>query len=819
MIKRKEGSALLVTVVIFMFVTIVSAALLSMITSNYYGRVSESKRAENLYGSESGLDTTYNIIAKTIEAANVYGKENVENLKTEVENMDYNGYKNLSDNDSDKKSLYALYADIEYWRNYNGNIKDGQATLTQESIDAKIKEDNDDIDKLINYVFKSSFKSFIQNNLETSVNNSEFKQFINRSDGTLVETTEQLDIGDAKVHMGKRSTSTDVDENSDSSNNSSNSNTITFNHQGNPIKVHENLKVESRYDDDGKIMYDTYPLDFSLYNEEDYPLTVTSEFQTNPKENTARVGKNLRVIEANYLIRVPNYNEVAVKESDTGTGSNINQLVGFTVGGDLNVIGANKQNDSSANKLNITGDIFVQGNEFAGTMNSSNRTFEKYSGGIILNDDAVTNKTIKFNNNVFTRGTFNIKNNVYVTINGDLYARNIYAGNENALSDNSKLTVVNEAVIDNDLAVKATNTAIKIKDFYGINDQNVDYDTKTRKSSSIIINDYKTNDSNKSSVTISDAAYIMGVAHINTQDGYPTGESVAVKGNYKAYSVPDSDGTEVKYDPVPYYDGTQVKYDTSLPVLDTDNTFEKIKHFYQYWKDPNNGSIDDGGVSLPTATYSIGDTVSNGKVGNASTYDPSIKAGIIRPKQLDYARKVYTIGQKNLSDTDAGNLYDSIGDNADNVSSLLNKIIDHNLKNTTNDGEKFAMFCKDKDKNIVIKGKNSTGNYTTDDIVIDAHDNEDVKAVIVTMGDVIVDGEVNFRGDIIANGNLQVLGDSTVNLYYDNNITHDIQNSEGSVFNTVFGSDFGGKELNNNSLDIQSNSSNFLKTKLWKIVQ
>lgn len=83
----------------------------------------------------------------------------------------------------------------------------------------------------------------------------------------------------------------------------------------------------------------------------------------------------------------------------------------------------------------------------------------------------------------------------------------------------------------------------------------------------------------------------------------------------------------------------------------------------------------------------------------------------------------------------------------------------------------------------------------------------------------IIDGEVNFRGNIIAQGNLTIANNSTVNIYYDKNITQDIQNSNGDVFKKVFGDKFGGEELNNQSLDIQSNSSYFLKTKLWKIIQ
>ena len=117
MIKRKkQGSSLIFVVVIFTFVLIVSTGMLSMVATNYTARVTENKRVENLYSSESGLDIAYNIVAKTIENANQYGYNKVENLKT-AKNLSYDEFSKLNNNiddEKDKKSLYALYADIDF---------------------------------------------------------------------------------------------------------------------------------------------------------------------------------------------------------------------------------------------------------------------------------------------------------------------------------------------------------------------------------------------------------------------------------------------------------------------------------------------------------------------------------------------------------------------------------------------------------------------------------------------------------------------------------------------------------------------------------
>ena len=72
-----------------------------------------------------------------------------------------------------------------------------------------------------------------------------------------------------------------------------------------------------------------------------------------------------------------------------------------------------------------------------------------------------------------------------------------------------------------------------MNNFYGINDKRDDLITnisenmtKAMSSSSIIVNDM----GDKSTLTVKDDAYIMGVAYIDTLDKkYQTGESVASK--------------------------------------------------------------------------------------------------------------------------------------------------------------------------------------------------------------------------------------------------------------------------------------------------
>lgn len=786
--KSKEGSTLIFVVTIAMFTSIVLFAFLSMVTSNYYGRVSESKKIQNLYASESGLDITYNIICKDVEAASVNGKYEIEQLQKDIQNMSYSDFDNLNNNENNKnkKMMYALYEDINYWKSYNGNLKEGKEPKSDDFINSKIKTDEKDIENLKNIIFREKFKEFVNNNLNDSILNSKYIQ-VKKKDDSIEMQNQEIERGNSVILL--------VDNGVEY---------ITYDEEK---KLSRSLKVESGYDSDGYIQYYDYSFDQPYYEKENYNITVLSEFKTDSasETNTKKVGENLRKIQTEYCIRVPNYDEVAFKESVSETDSELLEIPGITVGGSMKIY--------KSNALNVIGDVFVQGKE-SNDINLNNRTYEKYFGGIEVNNDKSIQNSIIFNNNVFSRETFNIKNNSNVQIKGDLYAKNIYAGDVDKQSSDSNLSIEKDVVIDNDLSVKATQTNININNFYGINYKDVEDDNKVRKSSSIIINDYKTNDKVDSSVKVNNIAYIMGVAHINTENGYQTGESVAVKGNYKAYSV-----LLEKND--------KFIYDNPLQLLDENNIFKKAKHFYDYWSQ-NQDNLDCGGVILPGEgkTKSVGAIVCADKniVMPNMTIEDAWDNDEISEKRMNYARNIYTLGlNKDLTEEDINELYDSMGsgEKVEDVSDLLSNLsIDYNLADKDNDGKKFTIFCSDNSKDIIIKGKNASNSYNDgNNIIINAVDNKDVKGVIVTKGRLFLDGEVNFRGDIISEDDLSILGNGNANLYYDKNITKEIQKNNSDIFREVFGDKYGNEELEKSSIDIRSNSSDFLETKLWKIIQ
>lgn len=243
-IKRKrKGSSLIFVVIMFMFVIIVSSAMLSMVSSNYAGRVTESKRVKNLYGAESGLDIAYNVIAKTIDNANEYSYNKTEIFKDEVKNMNYTEFLNVKDENSDEKiknkaRLYALYADIDYLQ------------LNEDSNKSKIEEDNKKIDQLINYVFRIYFKDYINANLYSNIcpegeNSGKGKYALDgRKTSNDENNLQEVIYNNARISFKLES----LDENSQ----------LKWSEKDSKVISGDNLVTKYYFDDEDKIRKETY---------------------------------------------------------------------------------------------------------------------------------------------------------------------------------------------------------------------------------------------------------------------------------------------------------------------------------------------------------------------------------------------------------------------------------------------------------------------------------------------------------------------------------------------------------------------------------
>jgi hypothetical protein len=809
--RKKQGSSLIVVVIVSMFIFTVSTAMLSMVAGNYKARVVESKRVENLYASDSGLDVTYNIIGKTFDAATKYAKLKVEKMqtltdssiddRTSIYNEDYIDIKN------DIKLLQDDIIDVSAWNTNNPDEQKTQSELDREiaQIRALITDDENIEDTLCNEEFKRAFRNFIKEH-EYEENDPKYDEDEDEEQdrlGAQEQVPNKLEILIENHQYVSGITDTDsytyATIDFDIENNNNESPTLD-------ASVTES-EVGNSYESTGISTSDDHHKDvsFTIYEDQYYDIAVTSTFYTDSytvsgEEKTV----NERQLKATYKIIVPNYKDIYSENSNEGLNDLATKDRALTIYGDMNV--------NNVSGLTVDGEIFVQGSN---DTSSSDRVYGKYYGGIkVKNSDKVN-----FNGNVITRGTFNIQtptteedtNTRTTSIDKSLYAKNIYVGNIDSteLPNQPSQLIISNGVINNDLTLNANNAKISINNLYGIND--INFDNKVESSSSIIVNADK---NSNSTIDILDSVYLMGTAHIATTDkyDYQTAESGAVKGNYKAYSVPLDTSDEFEYhDPL------------QLLVGDFE---EKKQHFLDYWNQeeknadaggiqwPDNGKIYSIGVIVYETTDDTGVNKSEVIEGN-STADAESNGGEVNSKRVEFAQYDYKFGQDaSLSDYTDSNIisFDSLID--------ISKIP---TKSVLTDGE-YAIFNGGSSK-IEITENTTTYTEIAEDsdnniINIKVGSNSDLNAIIATAGNVTIESGVTINGCIIAKGYLEINGDD-VNINYDSDVIDRVQAQNFDDFKTIFGESLDDTDTTDDSTSTDTNYDleNFFEKKSWKILK
>ncbi|NFO04808.1 hypothetical protein FDB23_11945 [Clostridium botulinum] len=789
--KKKKGSSLITVVIIFTILITVGTAMLSMTVGDYKIRIKESKRIENLYKSDSGLDVAYDVIIKTFDGAVKFGDFKARQLKS-----------GNATGGPNKENYNSARAELEEVKSKHYSSEDKK----RKAIRAAEKKFDERVQELSDNEFKRCFRVFIS---KDQFNNEDTES--NIPSNILAESI--------KEHKYKELNIENKNLDSELNLNNYNYTSIEFNNnesnqelfvcsKDSVDKLKEIVNEEGKDKDLTSIKDDIYGISYDSNNDA-FKIQVTSKFIDKSKNNNDITKNNLRILQETYTINVPNHEDVSFKESTAivGTFDDVKNVSSMLVGGDMKIDGKDNLGNPLGS-LNVNGNIFVQGNK----EDKNNRVYDKYKGGININ-----NSNVIFNGDVNTAGTFNIGDKASANINKDLYALNVYAGrldgkyaNELIPEASSSLNTNGEMVLDNDLTLKGINTNIKIKDFYGLNDKNIDSsknntsDKLERTSSSIIVNGNK-----NSGVKITDSAYIMGVAHIS--DGsisYTTGESTGVKGNYIAYATDFNDPYNVSR----YMQGT----------LDS-----KIDKFTKYWESGRQEIVNTGGIELPKDnTYAIGAIVY--KAGNDKPVIAEGKCTIdnesskIIDKRKEFAKKVYNLGRES---TNYIELYNTMGKGINSIESIinLNNIPgSYNISDNINNYGGMAIF-NNSDKEIIIKGtKESPINDEENKIILDGTKGI-IKGVIVTSGNVTIDGEVTLCGNIITEGNLNIEGSGEKNITYDEKVVEGIYNMNKEVFNGVFVDDIKDSEDSTDNeeifINVDYDLNKFLSSKLWRVIR
>lgn len=875
--KRKHIGATLITVVTICSAALITGtALVTMTVGDYKMKQMQSNRTHNMYGADSGLDAAYDVMVRDFDAAGNYAGFKVEQLKAKAEKA----IKDEIDVGSIENSNVKLYVTLE---KEDIDLEKDNPTDTAEQIEKKRKIIQDNKNIVINAEFQRCFKMFLYQSWAKSYTGEYVPSVLENLNITNQQKGVKTSISYVQAFdPPKNGNAIDVYQTITSGNLKTSTVDLIGNpsiDMGPPVMTVDNMSIKNvdefkKYDE-----LNTYNKGNSI-NPNNYErrqkikINISSKFKTNKSENGESViGEQERTVEATYNLTIPNYDEIFF------TGQQIKPYVyeaykdkGITVFGNMVVkdMGNSKltvDTDTRDDKGNyVGGDVYVLGkgdnNILPGASDNSPDTLtnvstsdvvQKYKGGISL-DSSTSQTPIEFTGNVFTGSTFNVQKNVNITLHKNLYATNIYAGRQNGgVGANSILNINESAIVDNDLTLKATATNIIMNNFYGINDLHVKNDDddntqtgKYRNSSSIIVNTYKDGDKTPSSVNIKDNAYIMGVAYIDDGDKpYQTGESVGVKGNYKAYS------SETEADKGKYSFGqnsqlylingkvqTNGQVDPNVKVTEK----EKEEHFYNFWYDNNNGkaseSLDLGGVTLPrniNNVYSAGAIVYEDENGNKqvrqSNYNLDNNSKIIEMRR-DFAQNVYNLGKepvpkKGSNDTKESlldDLYNRMPSNTNMKSDIMGDYvkfdaIGDNKADIDYEGNK-GIFNSDATKKIIITSDANYKGNSTDKIY--QVSSGSFSAFIVTSGDVIIDGSVEFYGNIIAGGNLIIQNSGEKKIHYKAEVAESIQRKDPQIFMRVFDTKRnveGAKDLDESSIRIDYDLGKFLKNMLWKVAK
>lgn len=532
-----------------------------------------------------------------------------------------------------------------------------------------------------------------------------------------------------------------------------------FNPKDKEIKIEVELLDES-----GQIMTDL------VANQTKFKVKVTSIFKSD--EDNTQMSVNERKVSRIFEFHIPNYTQYLVDIYPVFNGK------ALTVDGNLTIAG----NDTNKVKLDVTGDVWIGGNRCVNQLENCSTivndvTYEKYSNGILIDKADFT-----LNGVLATDETLAIYDKAIVLLNGNVYGRNIYIGRKNvaATSDDVRLEVIGkndtkyDVVLSNDLTINGSPnftkaSSVVIDKFYGFSNKNVtDQDIPldntqqlSKESSSILVN------AEGASVELTDEAYIGGLAFIDVADSsgnkYQTGESVAIKPNYLAY-------TQVVEE---YASGLTFRYYNPLMLVESLPEGVSKSDYFVKVSEGNLLTMDAGGIKLPTNLYSAGAIVSvNGVQG--TTGQTEVGELIRVAKEKDYKLSVY----------DMGGVTDS---------NILKRTVANQIIWTAKGFETpvtqtdIGTIVLNGDKNLkVIISKHAGQVY----VQIGSSERQQIKdnyLFLVTKGDVEVQGDVELTGNLIVGGHLDIKqANSKVNLKYDEVFMKNILATNAELFNGLF---------------------------------
>jgi len=550
-------------------------------------------------------------------------------------------------------------------------------------------------------------------------------------------------------------------------------------------------------------------------------------------------------IQATYEIQVPDA-IYGVESSEVKLPKNKVWSNAISIDGDMNI---------NSNDVNINGDIFVKGNE---------EDDNDKENGIKLNGNGIKEVNTTINGNVYSARNILFKGrDKKLNVNGNIYSENVILGkideNGSEYGEGSILNITGDIYTTDDLELNSRNSVVNVTGgFYGVGD-NSNYDHYNH-SSSIIINDI--DDNSNSQVNIDKDVIIGGTSYIKLEEGepYQTGESVSIRGNYKAYTIPihNGIGDDTKYNE----ENVQFRYRNPLNLIDKYNILDNegniqlnevgeiqtekflVSDLSKYLKLYN----DEFGINEDLKLSSKGINIKGNILFNtgAVVYKKNNILGIMPSNMIDMGVKnvkdkeirtnIYYMGDEEAIDRyniDKAEVTVTYEDNKGKVNfddvkpnsytKKVNQTGDINM-----DIREVVILNNESKNNYVFVGRNgNTAGLVGEYKVINIPNDGTFRGIIITNGDIVFRGKIDFTGTIISGGSIEFSDEYSKKITYNENYVKGIIAENYEDFKDIF--------KNNSTKDfesvytrkivalteegIASNISNLVKRTNWTLIK
>ena len=394
-----------------------------------------------------------------------------------------------------------------------------------------------------------------------------------------------------------------------------------------------------------------------------------------------------------------------------------------------------------------------------------------------------------------------IRLNAFSTTNvSDVYAKNILLTVSGA-----KLradTAGSKLYVRDDLEIKSSNHIVYINgSYWGFSDGSI-YGTADS-SSGININE-----TTGLSFTITENLYLNGTSYIDVVNSsgkkYQTGESLSVKGNYRAYLQPllnyspSDGGSDLRN--VGFADYGHLRLADNLgygiPLI------YSHKADYIYYYQSEYGGLDTAGININGNTMTLGSSISGGVLKKAS-YDP-INPTDRANADFEGAKYKYLMHTERLG-------YDKdVNNNLISASLTFSNQINDNLTAMTS--QEINDINNDDPLNYIYIN-NSTGD-------IKPLTEESYKGLIITNGNLVIDSSVkSFEGAIICGGTVTIKGGVKTFKYNKNLVSKII--SDKDLHKSIFAGKMSVEKIDITTFEADEGGNtdftNLLSFKNWKI--